>query len=376
MGRLSHFRVNIVTNIGEASVATQVFSTLNALRGVAAISVVTAHWRAAFNPIYAHSGYLAVDLFFLLSGFVIAFSYDGRIQTTWTFSQFLRVRLVRLYPMYILGVCITLLGIFALDTHDRMAASWSEIGRAFLCNGLMLPAFPMGKADTVFPLNSPAWTLYLELLCNLIYACFHRFAGPRNLLFCMALSASGLVAVVQLFGDLNLGFDNQSFFAGFFRAGFSFSAGILLCRAYRAKLLPRFRAPGLFILLACVGILLHQPLNRPLFDLLCVFLLFPAIIVVGVHSPTPAALADFLGNISYPLYAIHMPMLGIILILCEEQAQPALAGTALLCLLLVIGISWMLDRWIDRPLRAKWSMKQRQSQNRRPLNILRSVRPM
>jgi peptidoglycan/LPS O-acetylase OafA/YrhL len=336
-------------------VAAQTFSTLNALRGAAAIAVATTHWRSAFGPYYAHSGYLAVDLFFLISGFVVAFSYDARLSSGWTLSHFLRLRFVRFYPMYILGVCITLCGIFLLHSQDRMGASLSEIGAAFLCNGFMLPSFPMGQSYAVFPLNSPAWTLYLELICNLLYALLHRFTGPRNLLLSMALSAAALTTVALVFGTINLGFSSYNFFVGFFRVGFSFSTGVLLCRAYRANLLPRLRVPGVMIILLCLAALLYQPVIKAPFELLCVFLLFPLAIIAAVRSSVHTAISDILGNISYPLYALHMPVLAIILVLFGGGSPSALAFTALICLLALLPACWALDRWIDRTIRVRWS---------------------
>ncbi|WP_171905954.1 acyltransferase family protein [Sphingobium phenoxybenzoativorans] len=333
----------------------QTFTTLNALRGVAAIAVATMHWRVVFGPFHAYSGYLAVDLFFLLSGFVVAFSYDAKLRGAWTAPHFLGMRLVRLYPMYILGVCITLGGIFAFNSGDRMEASLPEIAAAAFCNGLMLPSFSMGQSHAVFPLNTPAWTLFLELACNLAYALLHRFTSVRNLLLCAALSAGALVAIAVEYGTINLGFSTATFFVGLFRVGFSFSAGVLLCRAYRADLLPTWRLPGLCILSICLGALLYQPTVMPLFELFCILFLFPLVIMVSVHSSSHAAISDFLGSVSYPLYAIHMPVLGIILVLFKGQSQPALAMVAFFSLLALVLLSRALDQQVDKPVRAKLS---------------------
>jgi peptidoglycan/LPS O-acetylase OafA/YrhL len=334
-------------------VAGQVFTTLNALRGVAAIAVATTHWRVVFGVCHAQSGYLAVDLFFLLSGFVIAYSYDAKLQATWTVSQFLKVRIIRLYPMYMLGLCATVIGIFLFDTADRMGATSYEIAGTFFFNIFMLPLSLMKQSHAVFPLNSPAWTLCLEVVCNLIYALLYRFTKLGNLLVCAVISAAGLVTVALTYGTINLGFSQSNFFVGLFRVGFSFSVGVMMCRVCQKELFTNFRFPGGIAVALCIFLLFSRPVNQPIFELICVIILFPFILLIGVRSEFNKRISDFLGNISYPLYAIHMPILSIILVTFKGYSPSALALWGLLCLMTLVGVSALLHQYFDRPIRAK-----------------------
>ncbi len=136
------------------------FHTLDALRGIAALAVVCFHRREGRFP----SAYLAVDLFYVMSGFVLAYAYDSRFAAGLSWRRFMAQRLIRLWPLYALGVIITLVS--AVLAGDQKA--WAQAPLQFL----FLPAQPGPDHAPLYPLNLPAWSLMFELAINFVWAVF------------------------------------------------------------------------------------------------------------------------------------------------------------------------------------------------------------
>jgi peptidoglycan/LPS O-acetylase OafA/YrhL len=92
------------------------FPAMDGIRGIAAILVALFHFRATFlhydNNVIG-DGYLAVDLFFVLSGFVLAHAYEHRFARGMTTFEFMRARVIRLYPLYFVGLAIASMAMFA-----------------------------------------------------------------------------------------------------------------------------------------------------------------------------------------------------------------------------------------------------------------------
>lgn len=171
------------------------YALLDGLRGVAALLVV---WYHVFEGYQFASGsaiireinhgYLAVDFFFILSGFVIGYAYDDRWGKTLTLGKFFRRRLIRLHPMVVMGALIGLV-MFILQgavTWEGTPASVPAMMIALLCGLLMIPALPgcgyevRGNGE-MFPLNGPAWSLFFEYIGNILYALFIRRFSTRAL---------------------------------------------------------------------------------------------------------------------------------------------------------------------------------------------------
>ena len=143
------------------------FHTLDGLRGIAALAVVSLHTKDVMGGLPFPRAYLAVDLFFIMSGIVIAYAYDRRLAGEMTARQFMLARLVRLYPLYILGTVIFTAGIaiglasgipFELWNGDKLL--WAALPAFF-----MLPSYAEGFS-TLYPLNGPTWSLMLDLCVN------------------------------------------------------------------------------------------------------------------------------------------------------------------------------------------------------------------
>ncbi|UVK39173.1 acyltransferase [Mesorhizobium sp. AR10] len=299
-----------------------VYLNLDALRGVAAISVMLYH----FSPFITDgkvlpSSYLAVDLFFLLSGFVIAHAYDRKIETGMGFGTFLLIRLIRLYPLYLAG---TLLGFFYLLIKNRlMPAEYLPLSdiAVMLTTGMFFIPLVSSAYHTIFPLNPASWSLFFELLVNIAYFLLFFVLSKRVLASLIAGSLVLLVVAAALAGTLDFGMTGQTIISGLPRVCFSFFLGVLLCRSiglYRGKL--GFLQTGYWIEISIVLTLVAFAIApggamRPIYDLICIVLLFPIMVVVGALAPTHprcSKLYSWLGRISYPIYIIHTPLLMII----------------------------------------------------------------
>lgn len=313
---------------------------LDALRGVAALIILYYHCFECFghevvegSGLYTQHcdhGYLAVDFFFLLSGFVIAYAYDNR--RTMGFGTFAKRRLIRLHPMVIAGAAIGLVT-FLIDGGtgwDGAVASTANVILAFVLTLLMLPVFPGWGADVrgngeMFPLNGPQWSLFFEYIGNIIYILLLRRLPTKVLSIIVAASGIILGAHVLQCGYLGEGwsFAGNGFWWGLLRMLFSYSSGMLLCRIFlkhRAgkTLDKKYFLPLFIICSAALIILLPMPFvgdpNKPwmngLYILLLIMLVFPAVIWIGACAGEGSnKLCTFLGELSYPLYIVHYPLM-------------------------------------------------------------------
>ena len=182
---------------GAGSVNQGRFDTLDGLRGIAAIMVMLFHAGDRL-PVRAVGGYLAVDLFFALSGFVIALAYEDRLRQGFPFSRFLIVRLIRSYPMYLVGM---LVGAW-LYWFDPIHLA-------------MLPSFT--SPDKLYPVNAPMWSLILELVVNLAYAAVVPVLGNRALAAILLASGAVFAKGVIDHGGADLGAFWSGAFMGLMR---------------------------------------------------------------------------------------------------------------------------------------------------------------
>ncbi len=167
------------------------YEILDGLRGVASIIVVAFHVLESytngdrFAQVINH-GYLAVDFFFLLSGFVVAYAYDDRWgkMTLWDFCK---RRLIRLQPMIIMGSIIgaalfylQVSGIFPLISQTPV---WKML--LVMVVGFTLIPLPISMDirgwQEMHPLNGPAWSLFFEYIANLLYALVIRKLSKKVL---------------------------------------------------------------------------------------------------------------------------------------------------------------------------------------------------
>ncbi|MDF3079129.1 MAG: acyltransferase [Sphingobacteriaceae bacterium] len=286
------------------------FKILDGLRGIAALGVVIFHFMewVYTDPSrnFIGHGFLAVDFFFCLSGFVIGYAYDNRIGEMGV-TEFFKRRLIRLHPLVILGSVLGLLG-FLLDPFAAGSAySAGRLLLIFLCSAFLIP-FPVmeDRAFNLFGLNAPSWSLFWEYVANIVYA-FVLCKLSRPALMVLAVIAGATLCFVGCrTGNLLGGWAGSNFWDGGARIAWSFTAGLLI---YRSNWIIKNKLGfiGLGVLLALAFLTPHFEWNW-LAELLIVLFYFPLIVALGagsVLSPTLEKACVFSGKISYPLYMTH-----------------------------------------------------------------------
>ncbi|MGN0214724.1 MAG: acyltransferase family protein [Muribaculaceae bacterium] len=364
------------------------YALLDGLRGVAALLVVWYHIFEGYQfagqkPIidFANHGYLAVDFFFILSGFVVGYAYDSRWGKTLTLGGFFKRRIIRLHPMVVMGALIGAVS-FALSGFARWDGSESTVTMvlvALLCASFMIPALPGQMREVrgngeMFPLNGPCWSLFFEYIGNIVYALVLRRLGTRVLMMITVALGAALawfaVGDVSQYGCIGVGWtvDEVNLYGGALRMLFPFTMGMLLSRLFKKSR----EVKGIFWLctLALV-VLLHVPyiasngsvcLNG-VFEMLCIMIVFPAIVWYAASGTTTDRFSTnacaFLGNLSYPLYMVHYPVMYLFYMWLIDTKQYTFGETwqvAFLVYAVSLVLAWLCMRFYDIPLR-RWLTK-------------------
>lgn len=318
------------------------FDTLDGLRGIAALAVVVRHGPGLFGGNPLPTSYLAVDFFFLLSGFVLAHAYEKRFAAGLAAGSFIWQRLLRLYPLYGLGGTIMLVFLLA------GAGAWNgpDLAVAAAFNLAFLPS-PIADRP-FFALNPPGWSLFFELAINLMWVLTFRWLSTRVLVAVVAVAAAALVGSAVAYGSLDTGWEWATFAGGFARVAFSFPAGVLIYRLMRNA--PAWRVHPVIPTVALVLAFVPEP---GWYDVAAVLFAFPAILIIGARSEAPSLrpVLSFLGLISYPLYALHFPVLMIAAsVMARVPILPAPWPGLVVLAALVIG-SALVAKFYDDPLR-------------------------
>jgi peptidoglycan/LPS O-acetylase OafA/YrhL len=331
----------------------QRFIGLDGLRGVCALTVVLLHSELLFNAgVFFCHGYLAVDMFFLLSGFVIAASYDARLAAGLTAGRFLKARVRRLAPVFWAGTLLCVASALVRAHYDDPQPHLALFGAM----GLLLIPY-LARGIFAYPVNPVAWTLLWELIVNFLYARWLRDVRTPKLAVLIAVLLSFAITIgFHSDRGWSFGMTGSDLWLGGFRALPEFLMGVLLYRSHRAGLFAR--APQVTPLLPLAGWLVIAALPQglpPLADLLIVTIACPLLVIALVRGEKAAQgwLAP-LGAVSYPLYASHLalvrlaqhtPLLGL-----NHGPRPVLAtGMAALS----VGIAWVLYRLFDPAARPK-----------------------
>ena len=324
------------------------FVTLDGLRGVAALTVVIWHLP---GPRLLPSAYLAVDLFFMLSGFVLAYRYDGKLVDDEAARSFLVMRLIRLYPLYLIG---SLLGLLCQSWVLGFASPARTYGYLAVQGLFAVGALPLLSAHgVVFPLNVPAWSLFYEFVVNAAFGFTNRRMDRRALIAIIGISGTMLAVLLAVVGHMQFTGQMPKFLLASIRTVFGFYVGVLLFRMWRQGRLPAWRIHPAFLLVALV-LLLAAPAAKPVgpvLTFLVVFVSFPLLLTVGLANEPSGLLARFmswLGLLSFPLYAVHYPVLTFL-----ERAWPDLAGfpRAMVSIAASIAVAWLCLRLWDVPVR-------------------------
>lgn len=345
------------------------FEVLDGLRGTAALLVVLFHIQG-ITVGFRHAdlmlphAFLAVDFFFVLSGFVIGYAYDDRWARLGT-AQFFKLRLIRLHPLVVLGM---LLG-FLSYVFDPFAAGTqnSPIGTVLVALALgllLLPNNPLPNRWTdTHSLDGPAWTLLQEYIGNVAYALVLRKLAPKALAVLAVIAGLVLAVSAMVIGTLDRGYAWENMWMGPVRLAYPFITGLLL---YRLKdRWPKVRIN--YVLLSLVLVVCFAMPTPPVVDgvklngayeAACVLLLFPAIVVAGAHSQAGSGMVRAcraMGRISYPIYITHFPFLFIWTNYLVNQKPPQSVAilTALALIPFTIGVAWAASALWDLPIRSR-----------------------
>lgn len=330
---------------------SRTFETLNGVRGLAAIFVVLLHSSGLFGFNPAPGGYLAVDLFFCLSGFVIAHAYGDRLRDGLTTASFIRLRLIRFYPLYAAGL---ILGFLAALAQLAVSPTHSAgLSRLLFNLGFGLFFLPSPTGGTLYPFNLPAWSLWYELLVNIVYA-FVLFRFSSRALASLTAATFVFLAAMTLSGEHGLAFGPvaSEWPGAAARTLFSFSVGLLIYRTRNSWDAPRVPAVILVVVTVVPMLLPVSALARPIFDLALVALWFPALITLSarVEPVIGASALRFLGVASYGLYAIHYPVVQVLLAVKERTGFQGF-NVGLAVVFALVAVAWVLDARFDIPTR-------------------------
>ena len=346
------------------------FLLLDALRGLAALFVVAFHFpHPRMVSMLLPNGMLAVDFFFCLSGFVIAFSYEKRLSEALSLKSFVIARWIRLYPVYLLGSIFGLVS--AILIHHTSTTASRTPGNWFVLFGMAVFVWP-ARFSTVsspvnFPLDRPSWSLFYEVVANLVYALLVKGRAVHSavLLGISAVSFGILTASVSHGQTMGGGDATTTTALGFARVAFSFAAGILVYRLYRSTvhtaswvafhwIAPIAVTSGLCAVLVCPLIGTHNEWFR----LFAVAVCFPTLVYCGALVRLPhrlAGVSGILGQLSYPLYLLHVPFVVLLYtshVWIWADAHPATAYAGLVATLGIFAFSaWWIDEHVDLPLR-------------------------
>ena len=372
------------------------YEILDGLRGVASILVIAFHLFETYSrgPAYQiiNHGYLAVDFFFVLSGFVIGYAYDDRWNVM-SVTGFFKRRLVRLHPMVVAGTLTGACLFFFSSCDIWPAIAGTPLWNYLLCivlGLLMIPCWPeidiRGWNETN-PLNGPNWSLTYEYIGNILYALIFRKL-PTAILAVLCLCSAFLTMNLALGWDVFGIFDSDpqyniiggwslegpQIFIGFTRLLYPFICGLLISRLLRGRMSPEnpggspLHIKGGFwwasLILAvvfaipCIGG--RQCLADGIYQAVAIIVIFPAVVLIGAGSVTTGAVSSkicrFLGEISYPLYITHFPLV------CMQVAWVSRNNDAPLwmhiavsagVLVFAVACAWAWLKLYDGPVR-KW----------------------
>jgi len=376
------------------------YDILDGLRGVAAVMVLLYH---VFNdaksfflwptPVYEfYHGFLGVDFFFILSGFVMGYAYDESLtppaspltplpgeRGTLTFWGFVKRRLIRLHPMVVMGV---ILGAIAFIIQGCTKWDGTEVGLQAVMWATLLALFlipaPSGmdvRGNTeAFPLNGPHWSLFFEYIGSLLYGLLLHRLPTKWLRVWVACAIISLAAYALMLEDGGVAYgwssEPMNLLGGALRMLYAYPMGLLMARMFRKRKPEPLHGPVFLFCSLALVVLLGLPLfggkeTETIYQLACLFSFFPGLIWIGARGSVEGwrqQAVSFLGRLSYPLYAVHFPLIYLYITWVRQDAipyqgydQPWLAAIITIAASLLIATLCLL--FYDEPLRKRLSKK-------------------
>ncbi len=349
------------------------YHILDGLRGIAALIVIVYHVFELFPETPVPHGYLAVDFFFILSGFVIGYAYDDRWDKM-SVGGFFKRRLIRLHPMVVFGAVLGGLT-FLLQGGVRWDGGHVGVGfvmLSMLCAMFMIPSFPGSVTEVrgngeMFPLNGPSWSLFFEYIGNILYALLLRRLPKLALAALCVVSGALLTGIAVRDGFLGVGWTmaDGGFWGGLVRMLFPYTAGMLMARVFKpVNIKGGFLYCGLvFMTVALLPSFDGAPWRNGLFEAFCVIVVFPCLVWLGASDSFLGDRArkacTFLGDLSYSLYMVHYPIFylyysyigfdGNGVSMAFREAWPV----ALMAVTVSLLLAWVCVRFYDTPVRKR-----------------------
>ena len=337
------------------------YQTLDGLRGVGAFVVVMRHVPYLFGPVRVPESFLAVDLFYLVSGFVVAHAYGERLKAGGFFKDFVKTRLIRLYPLYLFGLAVGILpATYSVITDPHGWWNLHKLIEAIVLGLFMVPMFP-GLQATGTALDGPIWTLVPELIANFTYAAIVRYLRPLVLAAILIVCGAAVAYGEMRYGTLDIGYNPTDQWAALARVGYSFFAGVVVFRVVGDRRIDS-EALSWLCMAVLTAILIFNPskAQTPWFEIGAVTLAFPLIIAAAAQiepGPKTGRVFAIIGLVSYAVYLLHQPMgniariiLGRLHVRIPTDWHGLLFGAVFMAA--VFGLSWWLDGAYDAPLRA------------------------
>lgn len=360
------------TTTADKAPTTPRFLLLDLLRGIAAISVLIYHDADFLGGQYLPNAFLAVDLFFLLSGFVIAHNYDRKISAGMSLTDFMAQRLIRLYPCLLLTLLLGI-AIFVLrfGRDYGYIDGWRILAAAGL-NALFIPAIIQPyDFRSLFPFDGAAWSLTFELFANVLYWITFRHLNALRLGLLVLVAAVALAIGVSLVGVTDIGMRPADFWWGIPRVTVTFFIGVALRRYFYGRTafqLDRMAAP--VALLALLAVFSLQRFTPPGFllaaELLAVGVFFPVLLLAvagAVPGPRTAWLCKWTGDASYPVYLLQTPFMGVFAAIPQlflgMKAVHFVPWIGFAHVIGTIVVALWIDRYFELParqmLKARWT---------------------
>lgn len=351
---------------------------LDGLRGVAAIIVVTFHLAEPLSTgnldNLVNHGYLAVDFFFLLSGFVVGYAYDDRWHNM-TAGNFLKRRIERLQPMVVLGMTLGAIGFYFTDSTIWPLIHTVPVWKMLLVMLIGYTILPIPLSldirgwEEMHPLNSVGWSLLFEYVANILYAIGIRKFSKMALSILVGIAAIALAHMAITNGDVIGGWtlNAEQVRVGLTRTMYPFFAGLLLSRIAKPT---RIKNAFLWCSLL-VAVVLYMPRiggaehiwMNGIYESVCIIVVFPLIVYLGasgvVQTKGERRICKFLGDISYPLYLVHYPLVYFYVAWISDHKGVTILQAWPYALLILIGsivLAYAALKWYDEPVR-KWLRK-------------------
>ena len=338
---------------------------LTSLRGVAALAVVATHFSATAQALTSEAipwrvprGHMAVDFFFVLSGFIMSYMYASSFLAgrPGAYVDFLARRVARIMPLHLAVILlVTALGAVSVAVSgSNIFFDTTSFFPDLVANLLLLPGLGFGAN-----FNGPSWSISTEVVAYLLFPVLVACVFSRSRLVTGASAFAALVFLVLLASQtprLELSYDGSP--ESLVRCLTEFSLGMLAYRAYAAGRLPVLATDGAaFGLVAACIISLLLRVDLP------AALMFPLLVLAFATNRGRASrlmemrVPYFLGVISYSIYLIHNPlrpiesealqwMLGAN-IARWEAVMFAIAGT-----ISVVPFAWIAYRIVEKPGRS------------------------